>query len=174
MGIKESALAAITSITQSDFIRAVTTTGASRRITTANLSKEIIEHYTGSTLGGAARSIKTAIDEIKEAVTNRAPGLSKEAFIELATDWDLRVDKYIKYGNLISIEVLITPPEPIAVGTLATVGTVKEAFRPVAMASIGGGSLNGYIWTNGDFRVRSITGAAVTTQQRMGLLYIIK
>ena len=37
MSIKESALSAITSITQADFIRVVTSAGASRRISFANL-----------------------------------------------------------------------------------------------------------------------------------------
>lgn len=62
MSIKESALSAITSITQSDFIRAVTSAGASRRLTVANLAKAIIESYTGSSLGGANQSVKAAID----------------------------------------------------------------------------------------------------------------
>lgn len=41
MAIKESALSLITSIAQGDFIRVVTSVGASRRITVANLSDAI-------------------------------------------------------------------------------------------------------------------------------------
>ena len=64
MSIKESALNAITSITQSDFIRAVTAAGASRRVTVANLAKAIIESYTGSSLAGENQSVKSALDAI--------------------------------------------------------------------------------------------------------------
>ena len=64
MSIKESALSAITSITQSDFIRAVTSGGASRRVTVANLAKAIIESYTGSSLAGSSQSVKSAIDSL--------------------------------------------------------------------------------------------------------------
>lgn len=49
MSIKESALSAITSISNSDFVRVVTSAGASRRITVSNLAKQIIEGYAGST-----------------------------------------------------------------------------------------------------------------------------
>ena len=64
MSIKESALNAITSITQSDFIRAVTAAGASRRVTVANLAKAIIESYTGSSLAGGKQSVKAALDAL--------------------------------------------------------------------------------------------------------------
>ena len=64
MSIKESALSAISTITQSDFIRAVTAAGASRRVTVANLAKAIIESYTGSSLAGASQSVKSAIDAL--------------------------------------------------------------------------------------------------------------
>lgn len=69
MSIKESALTAITSITQSDFIRAVTSAGASRRVTVANLAKAIIESYTGSSLAGGNQSVKAALDALKSNMT---------------------------------------------------------------------------------------------------------
>lgn len=73
MAIKESALAAITSITQSDLIRAVTSAGASRRITVANLAKAIIENYVGSSLAGSSQSVKAALDSLNSnKVMNRA------------------------------------------------------------------------------------------------------
>ena len=72
MSIKESALSAITSIAQSDFVRAVTAAGASRRVTVANLAKAIIEQYTGSTLAGSARSVKAALD----ALNSKSKGFS--------------------------------------------------------------------------------------------------
>lgn len=70
MSIKESALNAITSITQSDFIRAVTAAGASRRVTVANLAKAIIESYTGSSLAGSDRSVKAALDKLANSFQN--------------------------------------------------------------------------------------------------------
>lgn len=70
MGIKESALAAITTITQSDLIRAVTAAGASRRITVANLAKAIIENYTGSSLAGSSQSVKAALDSLNSKMPN--------------------------------------------------------------------------------------------------------
>ena len=68
MSIKESALNAITSITQSDFIRAVTAAGASRRVTVANLAKAIIESYTGSSLAGENQSVKAALDALNSNI----------------------------------------------------------------------------------------------------------
>lgn len=64
MSIKESALSVISSIAQSDFVRAVTSDGNSRRVTVANLAKAIVESYTGSSLGGSQRSVKAAIDSL--------------------------------------------------------------------------------------------------------------
>ena len=69
MSIKESALSAITTITQSDFIRAVTSAGASRRVTVANLAKAIIESYNGSSLAGSNQSAKSAIDSLNSKTT---------------------------------------------------------------------------------------------------------
>ena len=64
MSIKESALTAITAISNSDFVRAVTSAGASRRITVANLAKQIVEGYTGSSLAGESQSVKAALDSL--------------------------------------------------------------------------------------------------------------
>ena len=71
MSIKESALNAITSITQSDFIRAVTAAGASRRVTVANLAKAIIESYTGSSLAGGNQSVKSALDALNSKIKTK-------------------------------------------------------------------------------------------------------
>lgn len=76
MSIKESALTAITSIAQSDFIRAVTSAGASRRITLANLAKAIVESYTGSSLAGSSQSVKSAIDSLNSNMPIRVQTVS--------------------------------------------------------------------------------------------------
>lgn len=70
MAIKESALSLITSIAQGDWIRAVTSAGASRRVTVANLAKAIVESYTGSTLAGSSQSVKAAIDSLNSKTTD--------------------------------------------------------------------------------------------------------
>lgn len=69
MSIKESALSVISSITQSDFVRAVTSDGNSRRVTVANLAKAVVESYTGSSLGGSQRSVKAAIDSLNSQIS---------------------------------------------------------------------------------------------------------
>jgi len=82
MSIKESALSAITSITQSDFVRAVTAAGASRRVTVANLAKAIIESYTGSSLAGKNQSVQAALDALNSKtgrVTLYSVNVSSEA-----------------------------------------------------------------------------------------------
>lgn len=72
MSIKESALSAITSISNSDFVRAVTSAGASRRITVSNLAKQIIEGYAGSTVAGSAQSVKSALDSLNSNMASFA------------------------------------------------------------------------------------------------------
>ena len=69
MSIKESALTAITAISNSDFVRAVTSVGASRRITVANLAKQIVEGYAGSSLAGSSQSVKSAIDSLNSKLS---------------------------------------------------------------------------------------------------------
>lgn len=64
MAIRESLLDALSSIATSDFVRSVTSAGASSKVTVSNLAKSIIENYTGSTLAGSAQSVKSAIDTI--------------------------------------------------------------------------------------------------------------
>lgn len=69
MAIRESLLNTINSIATSDFVRAVTYAGASSKVTVSNLAKSIIENYTGSTLGGTAQSVKSAIDSIQSTIS---------------------------------------------------------------------------------------------------------
>lgn len=64
MAIKESALTAITSITNGDFIRAVLSGGGSRRISGGNLAKYVIETYANSSVGGSTQSVKSALDTL--------------------------------------------------------------------------------------------------------------
>lgn len=86
MSIKESALTAITTIANSDFVRAVTSAGASRKITVANLAKQIIEGYAGSTVAGSAQSVKSALDSLNSKIGNvysSAIGISNNASVDI-------------------------------------------------------------------------------------------
>ena len=82
MSIRESALSLISSISQSDYLRAVTSGGNSRRVTMANAAKAVVEGYSGSSLGGSQRTVKAAIDAMandvdiinKIAIKNTASG----------------------------------------------------------------------------------------------------
>lgn len=60
MAIKESALSLITSITQSDWIRAVTRAGASRRITVADLAKAV----------GSVKVSETSVSSLPITISN--------------------------------------------------------------------------------------------------------
>lgn len=66
MAIKESLLTVVNSISDSDFVRAVTSAGASRKLSVSNLAKHIVETYTGSTIAGSAQSVKSALDALVE------------------------------------------------------------------------------------------------------------
>ena len=112
MSIKESALNAITSIAQSDFIRAVTAAGASRRVTVANLAKAIIESYTGSSLAGGNQSVKAALDALnsKDLVHRRTLSSSDDCdtltqgVYTFSTSLPQNVPSEAQYGTLIVIE----------------------------------------------------------------------
>lgn len=116
MSIKESALNAITSITQRDFIRAVTSAGASRRVTVANLAKAIIESYTGSSLAGSNQSVKAAFDELN----------ADSGWIELTTNVKYRKVGKICYVNIDGYTATQT-------SGAETIGTLPEGYRPVGL-----------------------------------------
>ena len=89
MSIRESALTAITTITNSDLIRAVTSAGASRRITVSNLAKHFIENYAGSSLAGSSQSVKSALDSIGNKTSGwriATYGVNNSASVEIPLD----------------------------------------------------------------------------------------
>ena len=65
MGIKESALSVIASLTDSDFIRAVTAAGESRKLQATSIGKYILETYSGTTLAGSAQSVQDAVNGLQ-------------------------------------------------------------------------------------------------------------
>lgn len=107
MGIKESALAAITTITQSDLIRAVTAAGASRRITVANLAKAIIENYTGSSLAGSSQSVKAALDSLNSNYQNIVP---TNVTLPSGTSYNEIASFNLPSGGLYLIDLSVTFP----------------------------------------------------------------
>lgn len=64
MGVKEKALTAASSIASGDFLRMVTSAGASRKIDYSKLAKAIVEEYNGSTVAGSAQTLKAALDSL--------------------------------------------------------------------------------------------------------------
>ena len=64
MAIKESELTTYSTIATSDYVRSVTSSGASRKTLASDLAKTIVEQYISSDLAGSNRSIKSAIDSI--------------------------------------------------------------------------------------------------------------
>ena len=61
---KEKNLTAVTSVAAADFLRVVTSAGASVKATAANVAKYIVETYNGSTVAGSAQSVKAALDSL--------------------------------------------------------------------------------------------------------------
>jgi len=80
MSIKESALNTIAALTNSDFVRMVTSAGASRKATLQSIASHIIETYAGSSLAGSNQSVKAAIDGLNSTLTGGT-------FTNLASDY---------------------------------------------------------------------------------------
>lgn len=68
MSIKESALNTIAALTNSDFVRMVTSAGASRKATLQSIAQHIIETYAGSSLAGSNQSVKAALDGLNSTL----------------------------------------------------------------------------------------------------------
>lgn len=68
MGIRESALSTLSALTNNDFIRMVSSAGASRKATLQAIAQHIIEQYAGSSLLGRQQSVKSALDELNSTL----------------------------------------------------------------------------------------------------------
>lgn len=149
MAIKESALAAITSITQSDFVRAVTSAGASRRITVANLAKAIVENYTGSSLAGKSQSVKAALDSLNSKRESLTPTDVQNGTFEACN--------VITTGAVISLFVQFATNTAMSSSNEYILGTIPAGYRPALYASLGGSNCVGSILAGGTMRVRPIS-----------------
>lgn len=169
MSIKESALTAITSIAQSDFIRAVTSAGASRRITLANLAKAVVEQYTGSSLAGSSQSIKSAIDSLNSKTTYSSYPLANYFTRNTETTGDAS-GRIIKFGNCVTIVaqvggVAVTSSGGVVIGNLTNYA--PSAYEVHGVGMIGTGSNGGTpvrlnVATNGDITVYGTTSTTAT------------
>lgn len=122
MAIKESALALITSVTQSDLVRAVTAAGASRRITVANLAKAIIENYTGSSLAGSSQSVKAALDSL-----NSKTGIDIDLSTVGSTNFILTTNRSGKKNGIYVVNFTLQAKQDISSTSEMNLGTVSIA-----------------------------------------------
>lgn len=121
MSIKESALNTIAELTNSDFVRMVTSAGASRKATLQSIASHIIETYAGSSLAGKSQSVKSAIDELN----------STSVTITAGTGVTIPQNNSVRNGKLVAINAYFQC-ESVTAGTAITVGTVDKNSRPAS------------------------------------------
>ena len=69
MSIKESALTAIQTIADTDFIRAVTSLGASRKVLASDVGKYVLEDYAETELNETQQTVQDAFTEVYESMS---------------------------------------------------------------------------------------------------------
>ena len=69
MARRERELTTIGTVATYDFVRTVTGEGASTKAAVSTLAAAIVENYSGTSLGGTNRSIKSAVDAISSDVS---------------------------------------------------------------------------------------------------------
>lgn len=77
---KEKNLTAVTSVAAADFLRVVTSAGASVKATAANLAKYVIETYNGSSVAGSSQSVKSALDSLNSNYTKASADTTGKTF----------------------------------------------------------------------------------------------
>lgn len=139
MSIKESALTAITSISNSDFVRAVTSAGASRRITVSDLAKQIIEGYAGSTVAGSAQSVKSALDSLNSKYSYAAGATTQEITLRASSagfivlTWGTSANLYFFNATSTTayIKALITQITNVNVSVAGLDATFEHGSNPL-------------------------------------------
>lgn len=94
---KEKNLTAVTSVAAADFLRVVTSAGASVKATAANLAKYVIETYNGSSVAGSSQSVKSALDSLNSKTAYASYDLKD---VLPLTD---RAGRVMKFGSQISM-----------------------------------------------------------------------
>lgn len=159
MSIKESALTAITSIAQGDFVRAVTSAGASRRVTVSNLAKAIIESYSGSSLAGSSRSVQSALTyEAQDYVIDGVTFVFK------------------RVGRFVTVVSGGTPTTPIPTDGYAGSVTVASQWRPsnavvLIVTANNTANMQVNLATDGTFRV-GFASTAISNPVRCNFTYV--
>ena len=103
MGIRESALSTLSALTNNDFIRMVSSAGASRKATLQSIAQHIIEQYAGSSLLGKQQSVKSALDELNSTLT--AKDITNSLSSSVAT-----INRALaqRIGNVVVVQVRFT------------------------------------------------------------------
>lgn len=118
---KEKNLTAVTSVAAADFLRVVTSAGASAKATAANLAKYVIETYNGSSVAGSSQSVKNALDSLNSKTTDE---VSKISSISGGT---LDSNALIKVGNTVFGSARLYSISTAANGNFFT---IPSGFRP--------------------------------------------
>lgn len=172
MSIRESALTAITSITNSDFVRAVTSAGASRKVTIGNIGKHILGKVPMDTsITPTSGSAQEAINTLKDTISTDDVATLMNGTVPSSgsTSWNTTVTGNI---SLSSYNWLY-----IQAGVASAVYHTQMIYIP-AMIKSGDSSYTSVYWNDGN-RVSvqiSATGSVTvsTKTQNYGGIYIVK
>ena len=135
---KERNLTNITSVAAADFLRIVTSAGASVKATAANFAKYVVEKYNGSTVAGSTQTLKSALDDItgykveaREYKTSGASGTTDTFTLESANTYLLIIGNINSATNNTSGVYLIT-----AHSAASNMSELKAATSGVASVSL--------------------------------------
>jgi hypothetical protein len=115
---KEKNLAAVTSVAAADFLRIVTSAGASVKATAANLAKYVIETYNGSSVAGSSQSVKDALDSLNSK--SDVPTSSVGTIVS----WS----NVRRSGNTVTLAFAIDMTQTVSGFT--EIANVPQGFRP--------------------------------------------
>ena len=169
MAIKESALSLITSIAQGDWIRAVTSAGASRRVTVANLAKAIVESYTGSTLAGSSQSVKAAIDSLNSKTSISEQMLTFTDSAGKSANIYFRYDETILSVLVSAVNAIIVPTTWTVLGSLSNFTCSSDRYVPLVCPS--GGIVILRIYADGGVRIIGNQSTAIWLQSSGTVIY---
>lgn len=168
MGIRESALSTLSALTNNDFIRMVSSAGASRKATLQAIAQHIIENYAGSSLAGSNQSVKAALDGLNSTTVSITAGSG----VSVASNNSVRI------GKLVAINAYFQC-ESVTAGTAITVGTVDASSKPVRESAIIGfdnyskGLVVGWMTTGGD--IKAVPPATASNRSlRLSFCYMAK
>ena len=126
---KERNMTNVTSVAAADFVRVVTSAGASVKGTMENFAKSLLTTaFSGLSLGGSQQSVKDALDSLN---SNSDQNLTTSYASEMTC---------FKRGNVGFLR--IRDPKGLASGTSTTVATLPVGYRPEA-------NINHYLPTRG-------------------------